>query len=316
VIISPSAEAPTLGRMNDLSEAILTPQQQLYHTVVGALHGWHSKNPKDHWEPHEGQALIGKAVFVNNIKFIFVQCGRKWGKTEIILYILWRWALLNPGNSCYYICPSLKQAKEIVWKSKDRRGRSRVQEFGPKEFVEGIDNQELRVIFKNGSFIKVDGSDNFDNWAGISPHLVVEDEIRSFRAEFHAVMNPNRAVFDAPLIAIGTPPEQIWLDRDTPHPYVELAHEARDLMMEDGSAFWIKRPSWDNPDPIIQKWLAREKIRLIRKNREYEWMREYGAELVPGSANKVFPTFVADMTLPHPSVIGHDYMVNALNGYN
>ena len=39
----------------------------------------------------------------NTINSMFISCGRKWGKTELVAYILWRHALLNPGSSCYYI---------------------------------------------------------------------------------------------------------------------------------------------------------------------------------------------------------------------
>lgn len=275
----------------------LTQEERYRHAVVASLHNWFDPNPANHWTPHPSQQLALEAIFVNDCKLVFIQCGRKWGKTETIVYALWRRALLNPGSSCYYICPELKQAKEIIWKSRDRRGRLRIQEFGPAEFISSIDNTELRINLKNGSFIKVDGSDNFDAWAGISPHFVVLDEFRSFKPEFYDVMNPNRATFDAPMIIIGTPPENIWIDKDTPHQYVELAHEAQLDMLATGASFFIKRASWDNPDPIIQKFLASEKKTLFRRGKEATWWREYGAELVSGGERKVFPTFVSDCTL-------------------
>lgn len=281
----------------------LTPEQRYRHHVVSSLHRWHDPEESNHWNPHAGQQLVLKAIFVHDCKTIFVQCGRKWGKTETITYALWRWALLNPGQSCYYICPELKQAKEIIWKSRDRKGKLRLQEFGSPEFIESIDNTELRITFKNGSFIKVDGSDNYDAWAGISPNFIVLDEFRSFRPQFYTVMNPNRAAFNAPMIIIGTPPEDIWLDKDTPHQYVEIAHETQLDMLETGESFFIKRPSWDNPDEVIHKFLSKEKKRLYRKGKMHEWWREYGAELVSGGENKVFTSFVSDLTLPNSQVV-------------
>ena len=127
-------------------------------------------------------------------------------------------------------------------------------------------------------------------------------------------MNPNRATFDAPCMIIGTPPEQIWIDKDTPHQYVEIAQEYRAEMLAGGQGFWIKRPSWDNPDPIIQNFLAREKKALFRRKREYEWWRMYGAELVPGSARKIFPEFKGDPSVPGSHVLSHSDMVGALMG--
>ena len=273
------------------------------YLVINSLHNKFDPDPKKHWTPHQSQHLVLKALFHHHCKTIFVQCGRKWGKTEVIIYCLWRWALLNPGQSCYYICPTLKQAREIVWKSRDRRGRLRIQEFGNQEFIQSIDQSEMRITFTNGSFIKVDGSDNFDAWAGISPNMLVLDEFRSFRPEFFTVMNPNRATFDAPMIIIGTPPEQIWIDKDTPHQYVEIAHECRMDMFETGRSFHIKRPSWDNPDPLIHSFLGPEKKRLMRRGKASEWWREYGAELVAGGEHRIFPTFIADPTLSGSQVI-------------
>lgn len=290
-----------------ISQRSVTEAAAHYHRVVSALH--------ENWSPHPSQALVGRAIFSDMLKFVFVQCGRKWGKTEIIVYSLWRWALLNPNSSCYYICPELKQAKEIIWKSKDKRGRSRIQAFGPADFIDSIDNTELRVNFKNGSFIKCDGSDNWSAWKGISPNFIVLDEFSDFKPEFFPAMNPNRAVFDAPLVIIGTPPEKIWLDKDTPHQYVEKAQEARELMLEDGSALWIKRPSWDNPDPTIQMFLRKEKKSLFRANKQDEWWRDYGAELMPAKASKIFPNFISDMTLDGAHVADHSTILDTIMRY-
>lgn len=286
-----------------------------YAQVISALHRFDLPE-SEHWKPHESQLLIGNAVFKRGCKFIFVQCGRKFGKTEIIVYCLWRWALMNPGSSCYYICPELKQAKEIIWKARDQRGRLRIQEFGPQEYIESIDNTELRITFKNGSFIKCDGSDNWAAWKGISPNFIVLDEFAEFKPEFYGAMNPNRATFDAPMVIIGTPPEKIWLDRDKPHQYVELAQECRQQMLEDpNDAFWIKRPSWCNPLPNIQNFLRKEKKVLFRMGKEDEWWRDYGAELVPAKARKIFPNFVADSTMEGSHVIAHDLMIVQMSEY-
>lgn len=281
-----------------------------YHHVVQALHKFDTPNP---WIPHPSQLLIGQAVFVNNCKSVFVQCGRKFGKTEIVIYCLWRWALLNPGSSCFYICPEGKQAKEVIWEAKDRRGGERLQTFVGPEFIQHIDNDEMRITLPNNSSIKVDGSNNFSAWRGLSPHFIVLDEFADFKPEFYDAMNPNRATYDAPMIIIGTPPKKLWVDAETPHQYIQIAEEYRDEMVSGKDAFWIKRPSWSNPDPVIQRFLAEEKKRLFKAGKEDVWFREYGAELVPEKAKKIFPGFTADYNLEGSHVMQHGRMIEVIS---
>jgi len=95
---------------------------------------------------------------------------------------------------------------------------------------------------------------------------------------------------------------------------VELAKETREEMGEGMPSFWIHRPSWDNPDPIIQAFLKTEKATLLRKGREYEWLREYGAELVPGSARKVFPSFCPDVSKPKSHMVSELTVAKIIRG--
>lgn len=238
-----------------------------YASIINSLH--------TDWTPHSGQIHVGRAVFQKNKKKIFVQCGRKWGKTEIIEYILWRWCQQFPGSSTYYISPFFKQSKEIIW------ANNRIQTFGPKEWLlpgsAGTNKSELRLNFKNGSFIKLDGSENFDAYRGIEPHLVVYEEFKDFRPEFHIAMEPNFAVYSAPNIIIGTPP-----DRECQ--YLQLAKEYQN----DEDGFFIKAPSYQNPF-IKKQWLDKKKVECINRGEWDVWEREYMGEYVPGGISKIFP---------------------------
>jgi len=254
----------------------------LYEDVISALHV--------DWEPHQGQIKIGQAVFRDAITSIFVQCGRKFGKTEIILYILWRWAQSNPGSSCYYISPFQKQSKEIVWANR------RVQTFGPPRWLHSINNTELRLNFENGSFIKCDGSDNFEAYRGIEPHLLIMEEYKDHRPEFMEAMRPNLSVFNAPVVYIGTPPEE------DDHFYWKDAEEHK---TKEGR-FFYEAPTWDNPH-ISKAWLEEEKKRLYDRGEGDVWEREYGAKRVKGGANKVFPMLSQSIVKPHDHVMNEIY---------
>lgn len=252
-----------------------------YVEVVNSLHSG--------WEPHDGQLKVGQALFKHKIHSIFVQSGRKWGKTELILYFLWRWAECNPGSSCYYISPFQKQSKEIIWANK------RVQNFGPRSWLHegsaGINNTELRLNFKNGSFIKCDGSDNFESYRGIEPHMMIYEEFKDFRPEFHHSMEPNLLVHNSPLIIIGTPP-----DHDCQ--YVEMADEFKN----NKSKFWYAGPTWENPF-VDREWLKKKKQELLDRGDSDEWEREYEGRYVKGGKASIFPMLKPSVVRPHMELL-------------
>jgi hypothetical protein len=55
-------------------------------------------------------------VFQCQKRFIIVIAGRRWGKTTTSLAWLIAGASTTPGSICYYIAPSYRQAKRIVWR--------------------------------------------------------------------------------------------------------------------------------------------------------------------------------------------------------
>lgn len=241
---------------------------QALNLYAGYLDAIHSK-----WIPHTGQINVGRALFNDGIRRIFVQCGRKWGKSEIAIYILLRWALVNQDAACYYFGPYQKQAKEILW--------LRLLKFIPPELIkeDGINKTESRVTLITGSFIKIDGSDNYEAYRGITPDLVVYDEFKDFAPEFHIAMEPNLAPRNAPLIILGTPPDQDCQ-------YTELANEFK---LSNDSIHFIS-PTHDNPH-IPRKWLDDMEKRLRDRGEPDVWEREYRARFVKGGANSVFPMF-------------------------
>lgn len=228
------------------------------------------------WVPHAGQIKCGHALFGQGKKSIFVQCGRKWGKTEFALYVMWRWARLNPGSRIYYIAPYLKQAREIVWAD------PRIVNFGPRSWLlpgsKGVNNSEMRLNFTNGSFIKIDGSDNFDSHRGTRPSLIIYEEFKDHRPEFRIVMRPNLAVCDAPEIFIGTPPE---METD----FQKVAQEHID---DPKNKLYYEAPTYDNP-LISRAWLEAERKRLYDRDEGDYWEREYMGRYVPGGQSKIFP---------------------------
>lgn len=238
------------------------------------------------WTPHSTQILVGRPIIQLECKEVFVQCGRNWGKTELAAYLLWRWAQTNPGSENYFFAPEQKQAKEIVWATR------RITYFGPESWIEQRNETEMRIRFRNGSFIKVDGSDNVDSYRGVKPKgLTIFDEFKDFRREFYEAYDPNRAAHDSPLVIFGTPPGEEGI-------FTELAAS----FQEDPKRLFFKFPTQSNPH-ISTEWLERKKADYTRKGELDVWMREYQAEFIRGGASKIFPMLQESIIQSHDTVM-------------
>lgn len=265
------------------------------------------------WQPHQGQALVKQALFAHNKKLVFLECGRKFGKTETLAYLLFRYCMMNPESACYFIAPFQKQAKELVWANGrlqnffkpivdpktglTHAGNTRAEahkilnELNAKYGIK-INESEMRIRFANGSFIKLDGADNHQAYRGISPHLIVYDEFKDHHPKFHVGMDPNLAAFDAPLIIVGTPPEG---DENNQETFCSLA----DFAKVDPNSAYINAPTSINPF-ISKDFLKRKKAELYARGEDDKWLREYEAKRVRAGARSIFPMFESgDDVIPH-----------------
>lgn len=251
----------------------ISTEKLLFHTQV--LQDLHSK-----FIPHKGQIPIGKAIFMDGKKRIFIECGRKFGKTEIVLYCLYRWALLYPNSYCYYIAPYKDQIKDLIW------ANGRLPYFLPeplmKKYGITINNSDFRVIFGNGSFIRCDGADNYEKGRGYSATgLCVYDEFKDHNPKFHEGFEPNLAITDAPLIFIGTPPssDEGGFDR-----WCSVADEVQ----ESEIGYYINRPSMTNPH-VSKEYFVRKEKELRAIGEYWRFQKEYLAMRVRGSGRSIFP---------------------------
>lgn len=75
----------------------------------------------------------------------------------------------------YYIFPTYKQAKKVIWNGMDRDGFKFTNHF-PKELRKKTDNGEMLIEMNNGSIFQLIGSDNIDSLMGANPVGVVFSE--------------------------------------------------------------------------------------------------------------------------------------------
>lgn len=242
------------------------------------------------WKPHAKQRQVlnyifkkpGTSIFQRpkNVR-VFVQAGRKWGKSETAIYTAKRYAALYPNSCVYIIGRTFKQQKEIMWSNK------KLQNFA-NSIPQEISLTECRITYPhNNSFIKVDGSDNFDSQRGMDMDLVILDEFKDQDIRSYEAIYPNLAATNGCLMVIGTPP-------DVENHYIELRNEAQ----EDPDWGYFHGTSWDNPH-VAKEWLERERAKYFARGDKAIWDREYEAKFIPGGARAVFPTYAKEVhTLP------------------
>lgn len=263
--------------------------------------------------PHEGQKEVGQALFSQKYKTIFVNCGRKWGKTECGVALCWLWALMYPNSEIYYLVGTQKLAKELVWANRRMQTcctsdkPDLIHKFNDSlsKVIESINNTEMRIRFKNGSFIKVDGSDDFNNQRGWKPDLVIADEYRDFRREWFETMSPNLNVKpNATMLILTTPPSSAGHVLD-----LMKYCENGSISIGDPKYTYMSQPSNKN-DRIpnhIEK-IESEKARLMAKGEYDVFCREYLAEFVVGGSCAILPMITKKL------IESHDKIVNEIKG--
>ena len=88
-------------------------------------------------------------ILSSALRFILVVAGRRSGKTTVAVNWLLFHAAATPGQICYFINPTLRQARETAWRM--------LQEQVPRELVRRVRHSDLEIDLVNGSFIRLHG---------------------------------------------------------------------------------------------------------------------------------------------------------------
>jgi hypothetical protein len=210
-----------------------------------------------------------------------MRCGRKFGKSEFIIYTLYRWAMTIPNGQFYYVAPFYNQAAELIWKP------GRLQNFlgaNRDKYIKDIHETDRRIMLRNGSFIKLVGSDNYEAGRGLNPDGACIDEFKDIDYRFYEGFEPNLLAKKAPVLIVGTPPDTF------DHFFVRTEE---DFKLDPRGAYF-KKPTYLNPY-IDKDELNLEKRAAIAKGEMAKFQREIMAEIVPGGALAIFPMFESPM---------------------
>lgn len=247
--------------------------------------------------PHDGQIEAGRRFFDGGVKVLFLQCGRNWGKSKFGTYCAVRHAALNPNSAIYIVGPKQKTQAEIIWHS------GYLRNMAPRELLRPEDpfNQnQLRAWFDNGSFIKIDGSDNEDDLRGYKPDLLIIDEFKDWKRSAYQAMEPNLKAKNATVIILGTPPDAECF-------YTQM----REWVMTESTkgnprCFYMELPTSSNPH-IDKELLEETRLSMVARGEEAIWEREYMARFVHGGALSIFPRFSTSGHVREPKII-RDYI--------
>jgi len=233
---------------------------------------------------HSGQIDALSCLYEEDseILTLFLACGRKFGKTEAVGYILWKHAQENPGSACYYVASQAVHARKILW------DKQRIQKFlyeDSDKYVKRVDNESMTVYFHNDSFIQLVGSDNYAIANGLDPDIAVYDEFKHFRPLWHTEFSPNRAARGAKLIFIGTKPRP---ENRNYRQYNSLLK----FYSNDSRGKVITKTTFDNPINHMpaQKAAIELEIDQLRQADEEDVVQlEYYSKVIPGGKRAIFP---------------------------
>jgi hypothetical protein len=94
--------------------------------------------------------------------------GRRFGKTFLARAELLMAALSKPHSLIWYVAPTYRQAKELMWKP--------LKELVPKNYIKSKNETDLSMVLVNDSEIKLKGADNADALRGLGLDFIVYDE--------------------------------------------------------------------------------------------------------------------------------------------
>lgn len=120
------------------------------------------------WAPREHQMNAWDALTAGR-KTVVLAWHRRAGKDEIALHNAAIKAMQRVGNY-WHLLPEQEQARKALWESVNpRTGRVRWKDAFPPEIIHHVDNQGMKLTFKNGSTWQLLGSDNYNSLVGTTP---------------------------------------------------------------------------------------------------------------------------------------------------
>lgn len=118
-----------------------------------------------------------KEVFSDSTRFRVLITGRRFGKTFLCMLELLKFASRNPNGKIFYVSPTYRMSKEIMWKFLKKQ----IKELNWGKYT---NESELSVILQNNCQISLKGADKSpDNLRGVGLNFLCLDEFADIPQE-------------------------------------------------------------------------------------------------------------------------------------
>lgn len=108
----------------------------------------------------------------NKKRYKVINCGRRAGKSYLVSVEMLEFATKNEKVDVWYISPTYKQSKSIMW--------AMLKDLIPSEAINKSNETELTIELVNGSRIMLKGGDSPDSLRGVKIDFCVFDETAFF----------------------------------------------------------------------------------------------------------------------------------------
>ena len=149
------------------------------------------------------QVCLFDAIENKGYQRVLLIWPRRAGK-DVAAFNLCIRAALKKVQVIYYIFPTYSQGRKILFDSITNDGK-RILDYVPKELVDAINIQEMKIKFKNGSLLQIVGSDNYDGLVGTNPQLCVFSEYALQDPRAYQYIRPILTANDGIAIFLSTP---------------------------------------------------------------------------------------------------------------
>jgi hypothetical protein len=241
-----------------------------------------------------GQTQVGASA----ARFRVVIAGRRWGKTFLSIRELAR-AAREPNKRCFYVAPTYRQAKQIVWDQLKYR-------LMDLNWCARVNESDLTITLKNNSKISLRGADNPDSLRGVGLDFIVMDEFAMIDSKaWHEVLRPTLSDRQGRAMFISTPMGQgNWA--------YDLYQKGIDSTEHQWESFHYTTLQGGNV-PLEEIESARRDLDLRTFRQEYEASWEQYANRIYYAFDRALNVQAYDRPTPGAVYIGMDFNIDPMS---